>query len=130
MDTIPTWLYAANGEARIFDLMPGEEFPVGWLDSPGAWESVEVAPAGPDPEITPDPAPEPEPAPAPEPELEVVVAPEPEKPAADFSDEYLAEIIKAEDKVALGQFAAEKGIKLDRRKAFAGMLADFNEARS
>lgn len=37
----------------------------------------------------------------------------------------LADIIAAEDKTALDEYADAKGIKLDRRKSFDKMLADY-----
>ena len=100
MHVTPTWGYAENGDARIFELEPGERLPDGWLDAPGKWAET---------------------------------LPEPDDDAASavaFSDGYLAEIIASEDKAALDAFAEEKGIKLDRRKAFASMLTDFREATS
>jgi hypothetical protein len=37
-------------------------------------------------------------------------------------------IIEKQDKVALDEYADARGIKLDRRKSFANMLTDFEEA--
>lgn len=101
-NTIPTWGYASGGDAKIFDLEPGEALPDGWADTPAAWLDTAHPADGP----LDDPAP------------------------ADFGDEYLAEIIAAEDKEALDAFAAEKGVKLDRRKSFDKMLSDYREAAS
>lgn len=91
-NTIPTWGYASGGDAKIFDLEPGEALPDGWADTPAAWLKISAP--------------------------------------ADFGDAYLAEIIAAEDKEALDAFAAEKGVKLDRRKSFDKMLSDYREAAS
>lgn len=138
-NTIPTWGYASSGDARIFDLEPGEALPDGWADTPAAWldiaapeigilvdppaaDLIDSAPASDEAAEQTLTAPTSEPAPA---------AGEDETPAqADFGDEYLAEIITAEDKEALDAFAAEKGVKLDRRKSFDKMLSDYREAAS
>lgn len=43
-EKIPTWGYK-GGEAKIFDLEPGEKLPAGWADSPTA--VVELPPEQP-----------------------------------------------------------------------------------
>lgn len=149
MGKIPTWLYAANGEARLFELEPGEAWPDGWLDSPGAWSVENDGPGDPaDAEMTDgteggnaeggDPviadAAEAQPGdPAPSDEAGVAGA-EAVEGAADNAVtqavDDLASIIASQDKVALDEFAAKQGIQLDRRKSFGKMVADYREAIS
>jgi len=33
-DLVPPWGYSKSGEAKLFDLKPGEKLPKGWLDTP------------------------------------------------------------------------------------------------
>lgn len=43
-ETVPTWGYCADGEAKIFDLAPGESLPSGWADTPAARPNPPEAP--------------------------------------------------------------------------------------
>lgn len=103
MQKIPTWLYAANGEAHLFELEPGEAWPDGWLDSPGAWNEVRERGAS---------------------------AAANASLAVNQAVDDLANIIASQDKVALDAFAAKQGIQLDRRKSFGKMVSDYQEAIS
>ena len=105
----PTWGYAKDGTAKLYELEDGETLPIGWADTPAYWtaEAVE-APAA---EIVPA-----EPVTAPEPVAEAPIS--------------LNEIIATKDKAALDEFAASHGVKLDRRQNFDRMLAEFGKARA
>lgn len=95
-ELIPTFGYNASGEARIFHLGPNDRLPVGWADTPAFWaEAIAEAKA------------------------EAIA------PKAEAIADPLADIIAAEDKTALDEYADAKGIKLDRRKSFDKMLADY-----
>lgn len=43
--TIPTWGYPASGEAKIFNLVEGDDLPEGWADSPAAYHDTDNKPA-------------------------------------------------------------------------------------
>lgn len=152
MQKIPTWLYAADGEARLFELEPGEAWPDGWLDSPGAWSEVKNEPGEPAgaPDETgeaagegvasdgaegvqldeTDPADGAAQADTGVSEANTAAENAGSEAAVNQAVDDLANIIASQDKVALDAFAAKQGIQLDRRKSFGKMVADYREAIS
>jgi hypothetical protein len=44
-ETIPTWGFAASGDAKIFQLPKGEGLPEGWADTPAAYHAAAAKPA-------------------------------------------------------------------------------------
>lgn len=103
-NTTPTWGYSRSGEARVFELEDGANLPVGWADSPAEFKTDKQVASEQAETVTE--------------QLEAHGT-----PGADT--DILARIIKAENKEALDAYAAEKGVKLDRRKSFDKMLSDF-----
>lgn len=40
---IPTWGYHSSGDAKIFNLKPGEDLPSGWAHTPAAYKPASAA---------------------------------------------------------------------------------------
>ena len=41
-ELVPTWGYAADGKAQLFQLASGEALPQGWADHPNKWKTPAV----------------------------------------------------------------------------------------